>query len=117
MRHPFDVAWSPEASSSTHAFCSSSWYFAISPRIFSCGITPASESFVAFTPIMNRMILSPLRAQSLLLLLELGLERITEVVRLEQLLRLLVGLDQHHESHRRSVLFWVLPTRRARGGE
>src|SRR5256886_13129564 len=88
MRHPFDVAWSPEASSSTPAFCSSSWYFAISPRIFSCGITPASESFVAFTTIMNRMILSPLRAQSLLLLLELRLERITEVVRLDQLLRL-----------------------------
>src|SRR5213079_3440584 len=92
MRHPFDVAWSPEASSSTPAFCSSSWYFAISPRIFSCGITPASESFVAFTTIMNRMVLSP---QSLLLLLE---------VRLDQLLRLLVGLDQHHESHRRLLL-------------
>src|SRR6266550_1625968 len=88
MRHPFDVAWSPEASSSTHAFCSSSWYFAISPRIFSCGIMPASESFVAFTTIMNRMILSPLRAQSLLLLLELRLERITEVVRLEHLANL-----------------------------
>src|SRR6266704_6604537 len=91
MRHPFDVAWSPEASSSTPAFCSSSWYFAISPRIFSAGITPASESFVAFTTIMNRMVLSPLlglRAQSLLLLLELRLERITEVVRLDQLLRL-----------------------------
>src|SRR6266568_3969252 len=83
MRHPFDVAWSPEASSSTPAFCSSSWYFAISPRIFSCGITPASESFVAFTTIMNRMVLSPLlglRAQSLLLLLELR--------RLDQLLHL-----------------------------
>src|SRR5256885_5277561 len=88
MRHPFDVAWSPEASSSTPAFCSSSWYFAISPRIFSCGIMPASESFVAFTTIMNRMILSPLRAQSLLLLLELRLERITEVVRLEHLANL-----------------------------
>src|SRR5881409_3543196 len=91
MRHPFDVAWSPEASSSTPAFCSSSWYFAISPRIFSCGITPASESLVAFTTIMNRMVLSPLlglRAQSLLLLLELRLERITEVVRLEHLANL-----------------------------
>src|SRR6266702_1694253 len=69
MRHPFDVAWSPEASSST----------------------PASESFVAFTTIMNRMVLSPLlglRAQSLLLLLELRLERITEVVRLEHLANL-----------------------------
>src|SRR5437773_1333034 len=91
MRHPFDVAWSPEASSSTPAFCRSSWYFAISPRIFSCGITPASESLVAFTTIMNRMVLSPLlglRAQSLLLLLELRLERITEIVRLEHLANL-----------------------------
>src|SRR6266571_1560731 len=57
-RHPFDVACSPEASSSTPAFCSSSWYFAISVRIFSCGMTPASESFVAFTMIMKRIVFS-----------------------------------------------------------
>src|SRR6266568_7654936 len=95
MRHPFDVAWSPEASSSTPAFCSSSWYFAISPRIFSCGITPASESFVAFTTIMNRMILSPLllglgcrRAHPLFVLPEFGLELGTEVVRFEDLANL-----------------------------
>src|SRR5437762_845766 len=116
MRHPFDVAWSPEASSSTPAFCSSSWYFAISPRIFSCGITPASESFVAFTTIMNRMVLSPLRAQSLLLLLELRFERGTEIFDLEHLANLhftllersplqpFDGLVQHHESHRRLLL-------------
>src|SRR5438094_175378 len=85
MRHPFDVAWSPEASSNTPARCSSSWYFAISLRAFSSGITPASESWLAFTTIMNRMVLSP---QSLLLLLELRLERITEVVRLEHLANL-----------------------------
>src|SRR5438093_1027535 len=95
MRHPFDVAWSPEASSNTPARCSSSWYFAISLRAFSSGITPASESWLAFTTIMNRMVLSPLpglrgrlRAQSLLLLLELRLERITEVLRLEHLANL-----------------------------
>src|SRR5437764_7935350 len=88
MRHPFDVAWNPEAASSTPAFCSTSCYFAISPRIFSCGITPASESFVAFTTIMNRMVLSPLRAQSLLLLLELRFERGTEIFDLEHLANL-----------------------------
>src|SRR5213593_1690561 len=95
MRQPFDVAWSPEASSNTPALCSSSWYFAISLRAFSSGITPASESWLAFTTIMNRMVLSPLpglrgclRAQSLFLLLELRLERITEVVRLEHLANL-----------------------------
>src|SRR6266704_5732042 len=95
MRHPFDVAWSPEASSSTPAFCSSSWYFAISPRIFSCGITPASESFAAFTTIMNRMILSPLllglgcrRAHPLFVLPGFGLELGTEVVRFEDLANL-----------------------------
>src|SRR5574342_129412 len=27
MRHPFEVGWSPEASSSSPAFASSSWYF------------------------------------------------------------------------------------------
>src|SRR2546428_3175852 len=59
-RHPFELACRPEASSNTPAFCSSSWYFAISVRIFSCGMTPASESLVAFTMIMNRIVLSPL---------------------------------------------------------
>src|SRR5437016_5473831 len=63
MRQPFALAWSPEASSSTPAFCSSSWYFAISARLVSRGITPASESFVAFTMIMNRMVPPSLGAQ------------------------------------------------------
>src|SRR5439155_23965193 len=97
---PFELACSPEASSSTPAFCSSSWYFAISVRIFSCGMTPASESFVAFTIIMNRIVrvsfsigfglalLGPLRAHALLLLLELGFEGRTEVLRLEDLANL-----------------------------
>src|SRR5713101_5506998 len=95
MRQPFALAWSPEASSSTPAFCRSSWYFAISASIVSCGITPASESGVAFTMIMNRMVLSPpllglgcRRAQPLLLLPEFGLERGTEVLRLEHLANL-----------------------------
>src|SRR3989442_171342 len=94
-RHPFELACRPEASSRTPACCSSSWYFAISVRIFSCGMTPASDSLVAFTTIMNRMILSPLllglgcrRAQPLFVLPEFGLERGTEVVRLEPLTNL-----------------------------
>src|SRR5438309_9908312 len=57
-RQPFELARRPEASSNTPAFCSSSWYFAISARICSCGMTPASESLVAFTMIMNRMVAS-----------------------------------------------------------
>src|SRR6266511_2666716 len=98
MRHPFALACSPEASSRTPAFCSASWYFAISLRIFSCGMTPASESLVAFTIIMNRIVLSPLlgppgrlRAHALLLLLELRLERRTEVLRLKHLTDLDLG--------------------------
>src|SRR4029077_3739096 len=98
MRQPFALAWSPEASSSTPAFCSSSWYWAISANACSSGMTPASESFVAFTMIMNRMVLFPLfgllslpgrwRAQPLLLLPELRLERGAEVVHLEHLANL-----------------------------
>src|SRR5580765_4201065 len=57
-RQPLELAWSPEASSSTPAFCSSSWYFCISPMSFSGGITPFSLSFVAFTIIMKRMVFS-----------------------------------------------------------
>src|SRR5438309_7756521 len=58
-RQPFELACKPEASSNTPACCSSSWYFAISVRIGSCGMTPASESLVAFTMIMNRMVAFP----------------------------------------------------------
>src|SRR5712692_7356512 len=97
-RHPFELACSPDASSKTPACCSSSWYFAISARIFSCGMTPASESFVAFTMIMNRIVLSPLfglrgrlRAHALFLLPELGAKRGTEVLGLEHLANLDLG--------------------------
>src|SRR6267154_2318750 len=58
-RQPLELGWSPEASSSTPAFCSSSWYFAMSAMSFSEGIAPASESFVALTIIMNRIVISP----------------------------------------------------------
>src|SRR5882724_2598109 len=67
----------------------------MSVSIFSCGRTPASDSLVAFTTIMNRMILSPLllglgcrRAQPLFVLPEFGLELGTEVVRFEDLANL-----------------------------
>src|SRR6266853_4637982 len=57
-RQPFELGFKPEPSSRTPAFCSSSWYFCISDMSFSGGITPASESFVALTIIMNRMVSS-----------------------------------------------------------
>src|SRR5712691_6934106 len=118
MRQPFELAWSPEASSSTPAFCSSSWYFAISVRICSCGITPASESLVAFTTIMNRIVLSPLfglrgclGAHALLLLPELGAQRRAEVVRLEHLPNLDLALLERSalEPRDRLVLRLHLP--------
>src|SRR5881296_3681450 len=98
-RQPFELGWSPEASSRTPARCSSSWYLAISAKRGSqtgaIGMTSASESWVAFTMIMNRMILSPLllglgcrRAQPLFVLPEFGLELGTEVVRFEDLANL-----------------------------
>src|SRR5688572_21076772 len=62
MRQPLLDGWSPEPSSSTPACASSSWYFAIAPMSFSSssplGNTPASESWVALTRIMKRMVLS-----------------------------------------------------------
>src|SRR6266849_2699250 len=57
-RQPFELGFKPDASSSTPAFCSSSWYFCISDISLSEGMTPASESFVALTIIMNRIVFS-----------------------------------------------------------
>src|SRR5438046_4627249 len=107
-RQPFELGFRPEASSSTPAFCSSSWYFCISDISFSEGITPASESFVALTIIMNRMLFSnvrrqplpfllrgDLRAQALLLLPQLGGELGAEVLRLEDLADLDLGILPH----------------------
>src|SRR5207237_1099561 len=48
-RAPFEVGCSPSAASITPAFTSSSLNFPISVRIFLSGITPASESLLAFT--------------------------------------------------------------------
>src|SRR5437667_10957500 len=99
MRHALELGCTPEPSSTAPDVGSSSWYLAISAKRGSqagpIGMTSASESFVAFTMIMNRMVLSPilcpgacLGAQALLLLPDLGRERRTEVVRLEDLANL-----------------------------
>src|SRR5256885_12679911 len=99
MRQPFELGWSPEASSRTPALCSSSWYLAISAKRGSqagpIGMISASESFVAFTMIMKRMVLSPLfgprghlRAHALPPLPGLRRQRGTEVVHLEDLTNL-----------------------------
>src|SRR2546422_10143839 len=72
-RAPLELACSPSPASITPAFSSSMLNFPISVRIFSSGRTPASESLLALTSTMNRIVVS--------------------------------------------FLFWVLPTRRATGGE
>src|SRR2546428_4413443 len=109
MRQPFELGWSPETSSSTPAFTSSSWYVVIAAMSFSSGMTPASVSLLPLTIIMNRIVLPPcgcveeprvvlrlqflgLRAQTRLLLPELGGERRTEVLHLEHLANLDLAL-------------------------
>src|SRR5450631_672176 len=59
-RAPFELACNPAASSSTPAFINSSLYLPIADINSSLGITPASESLLAFTIIMNRIVRSPL---------------------------------------------------------
>src|SRR2546427_9752834 len=99
MRQPFELGWSPEASSRTPARCSSSWYLAISAKSGSqagpIGMTSASEPFVVFTMIMNRIALSPLLgprgrllAHALLLLPDLRRARGTDVLSLQGLAEL-----------------------------
>src|SRR5436190_4070966 len=59
MRVPFELGWRPARSSSTPAFINSSLYLAILESSSSLGILPASESLLAFTIIMNFMVVSP----------------------------------------------------------
>src|SRR5713226_4190176 len=59
MRQPFELGCSPEASSSTPAFKSSSWYLVIAAMSFSSGMMPASVSLLALTIIMNRIVAPP----------------------------------------------------------
>src|SRR3954464_3351068 len=58
-RAPFELGWSPSPASITPAFTSSSLYFPISVSSSSLGGTPASESLVALTMTMNRIVVSP----------------------------------------------------------
>src|SRR5260221_11868342 len=62
MRAPFELGWRPERSSSTPAFISSSLYLPIAESDASLGITPASDSLLAFTTIMNFMVIAPSKA-------------------------------------------------------
>ena len=57
-RAPFELGCSPSPASIMPALTSSSLYLPISVRICSSGITPASESLVAFTITMNRIVVS-----------------------------------------------------------
>src|SRR5712691_12757186 len=59
MRAPFELGCRPERSMSTPAFVSSSLYFIMAEMSFSSGMTPASESLLALTIIMNRIAPSP----------------------------------------------------------
>src|SRR5882672_2099772 len=59
-RLPFELGWSPSPASITPAFTSSSLNFPISASSFCFGMTPASESFVALTITMHRIVMSPL---------------------------------------------------------
>src|SRR5688572_21298543 len=61
MRDPFELGWSPSPASSTPAFAISSLKSPIAPISSRLGMTPASESLLAFTRIMNRIdtLLSP----------------------------------------------------------
>src|ERR1700686_4438628 len=58
-RAPLALDWSPERSTRTPAFISSSLYLAIAARSSSLGILPASLSLLAWTIIMNLTVLSP----------------------------------------------------------
>src|SRR3984957_14216516 len=59
-RAPFEVGLSPAPSKSTPAFINSSLYLPIAESSSSLGMTPASESLLALTIIMNRIGASPL---------------------------------------------------------
>src|SRR5262249_54235187 len=71
-RAPFELGWSPSPASITPAFTSSSLNFPIAASSFSSGITPASESLVALTIAMNRIVVSPRCSGSRAGLLHLG---------------------------------------------
>src|SRR5262249_4037931 len=55
-RPPLELGWSPSAASITPAFTSCSLYLPIFSRISRSGRTPASDSLLALTITMNRML-------------------------------------------------------------
>src|SRR5262245_24551072 len=59
-RAPLELGWSPSPASITPAFTSSSLNLPISVRSCWFGMTPASESYVALTKIMNRIVIPAL---------------------------------------------------------
>src|SRR5439155_16162129 len=61
-RTPFELGWSPSPASNTPAFASSSLNFPISVRSCWLGITPASESLVALTMTITRMVVLLLKS-------------------------------------------------------
>ena len=58
-RAPLELGCSPSPASITPAFTSSSLNFPMSARSFWLGMIPASESLVAFTMTMKRIVVSP----------------------------------------------------------
>jgi hypothetical protein len=56
-RFPLEVGWRPSPASMTPAFTSSSLNFPISLRTCSPGIWPASDSLLAFTITITRIVL------------------------------------------------------------
>src|SRR5437879_5457778 len=60
MRAPLELGWSPSPASITPAFTSSALNFPIAVSSSALGMMPASESFVALTITMTRIVLSPL---------------------------------------------------------
>jgi len=54
-RAPLELGWSPSPASITPAFTNSSLNLPISVNSCAFGMTPASDSFVAFTMTMNRI--------------------------------------------------------------
>src|SRR5580765_9032071 len=57
-RLPLELGWRPSPASMTPAFTSSSLYFPMSVSNFSVGICPASDSLLAFTITITRIVTS-----------------------------------------------------------
>src|SRR5206468_2338606 len=67
MRTPSELGYSPSPASITPAFTSSSLKLPIAARAFSSGSAPLSDSFVAFTITMKRIVILLVRVSANLL--------------------------------------------------